>query len=141
MAFGSLGGGDEPVMAEINMVPLIDVMLVLLVIFLVTAPLLSQAVKVQLPQANSARYTPPQEPVRLTLAADGQVYWQDQPVLAEDVARLATLLARSQPETEVQLRADKAVPYGSVAEAMAAVHRAGLTRIAFVSDPVAAARP
>ncbi len=136
MSFASLNDddGNEP-LAEINMIPLIDVMLVLLVIFIVTAPLLGHAVKVDLPRASSQPNAATPVQVRLTLAADGSAYWEGQPVAASELEARLQQVAASDPQTELQLHADGAVAYRKVAEVMSAAARTGLTRIGFVTDP------
>jgi biopolymer transport protein ExbD len=136
MAFGSFDrGGSASPMAEINMIPLIDVMLVLLVIFIITAPLLSHAVKVDLPRASSQPSADRPQNVQLAIDAGGVVYWNGE-VLDRSGwrSRMEAVAAyRSQPE--VHIRADGAVPYRRVAEVMADAAKAGLTRIGFVTDP------
>ncbi|HCO44656.1 ExbD/TolR family protein [Immundisolibacter sp.] len=136
MAFGSLGaGGRQTPQAEINMIPLIDVMLVLLVIFIVTAPLLTHAVRVELPQAQSAPVPTDAEVVELSLDAQGQAYWNGQPLTDEALpARFADAATR-QPQPELRLHADGAVPYREVARVMGAAAAAGLSRVGFVTDP------
>lgn len=138
MAFGRLERprGSQP-MSEINMTPLIDVMLVLLVIFMLTAPLLTSSLKLDLPRADG---TTPQEPVpqsvRLDLSASGEVFVDDEAVALEALgARLEPLRGG---DTQVHLRADKAVPYGRVAEVLGALQKAELHRVAFMADPVGA---
>jgi biopolymer transport protein ExbD len=135
MAFLNPGAAGRGVpRAEINMIPLIDVMLVLLVIFMVTAPLLTHAVKLDLPQASAQ---PKQEArkVDISLTADGQRYWDGQPISRTEIeARLAEL-GRRHPETELHLYADKAARYETVAELMSSASRAGLQRIGFVTQP------
>jgi biopolymer transport protein ExbD len=136
MSFGgfSKGGGSAP-MAEINMVPLIDVMLVLLVIFMVTAPLLTHAVKIDLPNAASQPNLTRLDHVSLAIDATGKTWWNGEPVGRPELAtRLAGAAAQS-PQPELHLRAARTVAYQAVAEVMAAAARAGLTRIGFVSDP------
>jgi biopolymer transport protein ExbD len=136
MSFGgfSKGGGSAP-MAEINMVPLIDVMLVLLVIFMVTAPLLTHAVKIDLPKAASQPTLTRPDHVSLAIDAAGKTWWNGEPVARPELAaRLAGAAAQS-PQAELHLRAARTVAYQAVAEVMAAAARAGLTRIGFVSDP------
>ena len=136
MSFGRLERtqGAKP-MSEINMTPLIDVMLVLLVIFIITAPLLASSIKLDLPQTDAAQ--PGQAPAFVTLAVDaaGQAYLNDTPLGAEALARRLQEAAARDPETEVQLRADAAVPYGRIVEVMGAAQKAGLNRIGFVANP------
>lgn len=122
-------------MAEINMVPLIDVMLVLLVIFIVTAPLLTHAVKLELPRVNSQPNQLQPDKVELAIDAQGQRFWNGEPLgRSEAAARLATA-GQHQPQPEIHLRADQSVAYRVVAETLADATRAGLTRIGFVSEP------
>jgi biopolymer transport protein ExbD len=142
MAFGSFdsGGSNARPMAEINMIPLIDVMLVLLVIFIITAPLLTHAVKLDLPKAASTpNFT---RPDNIQLAIDGasRLYWNGEVV---DRAALQARLAAAgtlDPQPEVHLRADRTTPYEAVAQVLADAAKAGLTRIGFVSHPDEAAR-
>ena len=140
MAFASFDDKrNSAPMAEINMVPLIDVMLVLLVIFIVTAPLLSHSVKLELPKASTQVMTTKPDKVDLSIDAKGVRYWNGQPLSREDsVARFAAEGAKA-VQPELLLRADQAVPYKAVAEALADASRAGLTRINFVTDPDLAA--
>ena len=136
MAFGgfSKNQASQP-MAEINMIPLIDVMLVLLVIFIITAPMLTHAVKVELPKASSAPEEQKPDVVRLTIDAAGDVYWNDQKVAeAEWRSRMAESAAKpTQPE--LRIRADGASAYRNVAIVMSDAASAGLTKIGFVTDP------
>ena len=135
MAFGSFGKGSQAPMAEINMIPLIDVMLVLLVIFIITAPLLTHAVKVDLPKASSQVNLTKPDNIQLAIDHAGAVYWNGEEVgLAEWRARMATA-ARLQPQPEIHLRADSEVAYRRVAQVMSDAAKAGLTRIGFVTDP------
>ncbi|MEO8545344.1 MAG: biopolymer transporter ExbD [Betaproteobacteria bacterium] len=136
MAFGRLerSSGPQP-MSDINMTPLIDVMLVLLVIFIITAPLLASSIRLDLPQTNAASASNAASPLMLTVDKSGQAFLNDKPVAS---AELATELARASamdPDTELQLRADAAVPYGRVVEIMGIAQKAGLGRIGFVAEP------
>ena len=136
MAFGRLERTSRPApMSDINMTPLIDVMLVLLVIFIITAPLMTSSLKLDLPRTDAA--TPTSAPAFITLAIDaqGKLFFGDE---ALDRAALATRVAaaaKANPQLEVQLRADKGVAYGSVAELIGIVQKAGLSRIGFIADP------
>jgi biopolymer transport protein TolR len=140
MAFGRLERvQSKPPMSEINMTPLIDVMLVLLVIFMITAPLLASSIKLDLPKTSAAQPDNTNEaPKFITLVVDkaGQTYLNDKPVTALELAHQLTQTAAQNPDTEVQLRADQAVPYGRVVEVMGAAQKAGLNRIGFVADAV-----
>jgi biopolymer transport protein TolR len=136
MSFGRLERrkGPEP-MSDINMTPLVDVMLVLVVIFIITAPLLASSIRLDLPRTDGV--SPGATPAFVTLVVDkaGQTFLDDQPVNPDQLAaRLAQAAARS-PDTEVQLRADQAVPYGRVVEVMGVAQKAGLNRIGFVAEP------
>jgi len=124
--------GSAP-MGEINMTPLIDVMLVLLVIFIITAPLMVSAVRVELPQANAA---PVADSATLAVAIDkaGVVYVRDQGLVGAALETALREAATRDPTTEVQLRADTEVPYGRVLEFMALAKRAGLSRVGFVAQ-------
>jgi len=136
MAFGGLlndgGDGDN---AEINMIPLIDVMLVLLVIFIITAPLTTHAVKVDLPQASSQPNEVKPETINLSIKADGSVYWNAEAVDA--VAWRARMDAAAQQtlQPEIHIRADGDLAYRNVAQIMADAAKAGLGKLGFVTDP------
>ena len=135
MAFGRLerNPGARP-MADINMTPLIDVMLVLLVIFMITAPLMTTSLKLDLPKTEGAR--PSDAPLFIAVAINeqGQMFVGDDAVTAEQLLQRARDAARRDPLTEVQLRADSRVPYGRVAELIGLVQDAGLTRVGFVTE-------
>jgi biopolymer transport protein ExbD len=136
MAFGGFDrNGSSAPMAEINMIPLIDVMLVLLVIFIITAPLLTHAVKLDLPKvASSPNITRPDN-VQLAIDAAGLVYWNGEVLDRSGWRSRMDAAAGMQPQPEVHLRADGEVAYRKVAEVMADAAKAGLTRIGFVTDP------
>jgi biopolymer transport protein TolR len=135
VAFGRLERtkGDAP-MSDINVTPLVDVMLVLVVIFIITAPLLASSIRLDLPKADGAQ--PGDAPRFVTVVLDkaGQVFVNDKPVTAPQLAEQLAAAAKANPETEIQLRADQAVPYGRIVEVMGLAHRAGLTRIGFVAE-------
>ena len=138
MAFGSFDStapGTRP-MAEINMIPLIDVMLVLLVIFIITAPLLTHAVKIELPKASSQPTITPPENVQLGVKANGEVYWNGERVEPTAMLRRMSAAAKLDPQPEVHLRADRTTEYQKVAEVMSAAAKAGLVKIGFVTEPV-----
>ncbi len=135
MAFASFEQDDDGPIAEINMIPLIDVMLVLLIIFMVTAPLLTHAVKVDLPKESTAANQLPPENIQIAIGPDGQLYWSGEKIDGETLKlRLQEAAARDKT-AEIQLRADQNVPYRSVAHVMSEAARLGLTRIGFVTDP------
>jgi biopolymer transport protein ExbD len=136
MAFGSFDrkSSSQP-MAEINMVPLIDVALVLLVIFIVTAPLLTHAVKLDLPKATSNADIQKPDKVEFAIDAQGALYWNGERVSREDAVTRFAEAGQKRPQPEVYLRADQSVPYRYVAETLADASKAGLSKIAFVSEP------
>ena len=135
MSFGRLDRslGAQP-MSDINMTPLIDVMLVLVVIFIITAPLLASSIKLDLPVAEGAKPGDAPRSVTVVVDASGQTYLQDEAVAMDALERQLQTLARVNPQTEVLLRADKTVPYGRIVEVMGAAQSAGLNRIGFVAD-------
>ncbi|MDE2350117.1 MAG: protein TolR [Gammaproteobacteria bacterium] len=131
-------------MGEINVVPYIDVMLVLLIIFMITAPLLKQGVKVDLPAAGAkpldARFLAKHEPLILTVDARGRLYVNigrdsAQPLDEQTVSARTTAVLRRDPETPILLRADRSVAYGRVVHAMVLLQRAGAAKVGFLTDP------
>jgi biopolymer transport protein ExbD len=136
MAFGGFSKeGSAAPMAEINMIPLIDVMLVLLVIFIITAPLLTHAVKVDLPKVSSNPNITKPDNVQLAVDGEGRIYWNGQVLERAALRSNMAAAAKLNPQPEVHIRADGAVAYRKVAEVMADAAKAGLSRIGFVSDP------
>lgn len=135
MAFGRLTRpqGQRP-LSDINMTPLIDVMLVLLIIFMVTAPLLSARLQIDLPKSAAPAAALPPAVLQVALRTDGSLYLDERASSLAALASRAAALARQQPDTEVQLRADQSVPYGRVAELIGVIQQAGLQRVAFVTD-------
>lgn len=136
MAFGRLERTEGPrPISEINVTPLVDVMLVLVAILIVTAPLLASSLRVELPRADATQ--PNQAPAFVTVGLDasGRTFFDDQPVDSVQLADRLAATARRSAETEVHLRADRTVPYGRVVEVMGAAQKAGLNRIAFVAEP------
>jgi biopolymer transport protein ExbD len=139
MAFGSFNkGGDSAPMAEINMVPLIDVMLVLLVIFIVTAPLLTNSVKIDLPKVSSQPNLTKPDNIQFAINAQGQYFWNGEPVTRTVAQQRFAVEGKRNPAPELHLHADKATQYHVVAEIMADASNAGLAKIGFVSDPAPA---
>ncbi len=135
MPFGRLERSRAaPPMSDINMTPLIDVMLVLLVIFMLSAPLMASSLKLELPRSNAARPSDTPRVLAIAVDATGQWYVADQKIDRATLRDRAADAARTDPQTEVQLRADKSVPYGEVATAIGEVQQAGLTRIGLVAD-------
>ena len=134
MAFGTQDEPDE-VMNEINMTPLVDVMLVLLIIFIITVPVMKHAVTVELPQATSERELTKPETILFSVAADGSDYWNDQKIADAEVAPRLLAEAGKTPQPELHIRGDKAVRYERVAKAMSAAREAGVRKIGFITDP------
>ncbi len=136
MAFGSFERktSGSP-MSEINMVPLIDVVLVLLVIFIVTAPLLTQTVKLDLPKASSNPDIVKTEKIEFAINGTGVRYWNGEVISRENAALKFAEEGRKRPQPEIYLRADKSVTYSFVAETLADASKVGLGKIAFVSEP------
>ena len=133
MAFGTQDNTDE-VMNEINMTPLVDVMLVLLIIFIITIPVMKHSVNIELPRASSQPQDAKPQIIRLTVDAQGSYFWNDSSV---DDAQLQALLAEAaakQPQAPLHISGDRAVRYERVAQAMAAAQRAGMTQIGFITD-------
>ena len=137
MAFGGFERGTAPSqpMAEINVTPLVDVMLVLLVIFIITAPLLSYAIKLDLPAERGAAINAAPESIKLSIEADGSLHWNTEKIDADALAVRLTQAAAREPQPELHLRADRATRYERIAAVMAAAQQAGLTRMGFVTEP------
>jgi biopolymer transport protein ExbD len=134
MSFGTQDDSDE-VMNEINMTPLVDVMLVLLIIFIITVPVMKHAVNVDLPRASNQRQESKPETIQLSVDAQGSYYWNEAKV---DDARLPELLqaeAAKEPQPDLHIRGDKEVRYERVAQAMAAAQQAGVKKIGFITEP------
>ena len=136
MAMGGQQDERRP-MADINVTPLVDVMLVLLVIFMVTAPMMQQGVQVNLPKANTKAMTPQEEAVVVSVDKNGKVFINKDEIPAADLRnRLSTMFA-SREKKEVFLKADAGVPYGEVVRAMADIKGAGIERLGMVTEPAA----
>ncbi|HSQ03662.1 MAG TPA: biopolymer transporter ExbD [Burkholderiales bacterium] len=135
MAFQSSQRNSGAPLAEINMIPLIDVMLVLLVIFMITAPLLTHSVKIDLPHASSHANIQSDAHISLAIDRTGRFYWNGEATDRQTLLTRMSIAAKQQPQPELHLSADLATPYQTLAEVMAAASRTGLVRMAFVSDP------
>ena len=131
---GTAMGLMKAPMSQINITPLVDVMLVLLVIFMLTAPLLTSALKLNLPRATAAPAAAPAASLSLEIDKSGQAFLQGQALDAAQLAQRLAQAAAAQPDTELQLHADQAVPYGRVIELIAVAQQAGLSRIGFVAE-------
>ena len=136
MAIGTQDDSDQ-MLSEINMIPFIDVMLVLLIIFIITVPVIKHAVNIDLPQASNQRLLDKPENVRLSVDADGTYYWNDARVDDAAFEQRLEATAALDPQPELHIRGDKAVRYERVAQAMAAAQRAGVRKIGFVTEPAA----
>ena len=137
----SFGGRAYRPMSEINVTPFVDVMLVLLIIFMVTAPLLTVGVPVDLPKTNAAAIAKPDEPLIVTVTAQGKVYLQETELTdAQLVEKLKTMTAEKQ-EQRIYVRGDKAVPYGRVMEVMGQLATAGFTKVALIAESSESATP
>jgi len=125
---------SDEVMNEINMTPLVDVMLVLLIIFIITIPVVQHAVKVELPRASSTQDKTPPENLQLAVDRQGQFFLGKQAVAADALEDALRVHAAKDPQPHLYIRGDRKVPYAHVAEAMSAAQRAGLSRIGFVTE-------
>ena len=142
MAFGRLERtpGALP-MSDINMTPLIDVMLVLLVIFMITAPLMTSSLKLDLPKSDAAQPSETPKFIAVAILDSGELYLGDEKLAPDAFDARIESAARETPDLEVQLRADRATPYGRVAELIGRLQKAGLSRIAFVTEAPARTVP
>jgi biopolymer transport protein TolR len=142
MPFGRLERSDSGrPMAEINVTPLVDVMLVLLVIFIITAPLMASSIKLDLPRSAAAQPGTPPQSISVVVTPDGQIHLDERTVTPAQLSDALARRAAQAPDTEVQLRADAAVPYGRVVEVMGLAQQAGLNRIGFVAEAPPVPRP
>ena len=139
MAFGDSDVHGEDVLSEINMIPLIDVMLVLLIVFIITVPVINHAVRLDLPQAAAQRTPDTPQVVRVSVDAQGGYHWNEQAVSDEALREQLAQAAAQAPQPELHIRGDRSVRYERVALVMAQAQTAGLRRIAFVTDPKAGA--
>jgi len=136
MSFGSFNAQQQhSVKAEINVVPLVDVMLVLLVIFIITAPLLTNSVKIDLPKASSSPNITKPDHIELAIREDGSLYWNGEQVQEESMRVRFTLEARKQVQPELHIHADRLTHYENVALVMSVAAKSGLVKIGFVTDP------
>ena len=135
MSMGNFDQGRGQPMAEINMTPLVDVMLVLLIIFIVTAPLMSQSLKVDLPQVKATPNDMKPDVVRITLDAAGQVYWNDASIGDDQLSTRLMEAGKRTPAPEVHLSADRNTRYQRIADVMSAAREAGIQKLGFVTLP------
>jgi biopolymer transport protein TolR len=134
MAFDQGSPGGEAI-SQINVTPLVDVMLVLLIIFMVTAPILQQGVPVDLPKVAASPLTGEQEQLVVNVTKNGQLFLNDTPMTAEQLTEKLRAIAAARPDRQLYVRADQAVPYGQVMRVMGAVREAGLVRVGLVTEP------
>jgi len=135
MAFGGFNDNKQPApMADINVTPMVDVMLVLLVIFIITAPLFTHAIKLDLPNARSAPAPEKPETISLSINAEGTIYWNKDRIEQKELDARLAVAAQKQPQPELQLRADKSTRYETIAQVMAAAQANGMTKLGFVTD-------
>ena len=127
---------DDDSIAQINITPLVDVMLVLLVIFMVTAPMMQQGIGVELPRVAAKPLNSEVEQLNVVISRDGGVQLNNAPLRVDELNQKLTALVQSQPDCKVALRADKNVPYGQLAEVMAAIRNAGVKKIGLVTEPL-----
>jgi biopolymer transport protein ExbD/biopolymer transport protein TolR len=133
MAFSNHSDGDE-VLSEINITPLVDVMLVLLVAFIVTAPMLTNAISVNLPKTAATQPTEQKKPVTISVTKDDKVYIDKQEVPLAELESALTTRRQAQPDLVYHLSSDEAVRYGSVAKVMASIERSGITKLAVLTQ-------
>ncbi|MBC7609677.1 MAG: biopolymer transporter ExbD [Polaromonas sp.] len=134
MAFGTQDDTDD-VMNEINMTPMVDIMLVLLIIFIITVPVLKHSVNIDLPRATNEAQTIKPETIRLSVDAQGTYFVNETPITDEELGPRLKQAAAQNPQPELHIRGDKAVRYERVAQAMAAAQQAGLRKIGFITEP------
>ena len=138
MAFGNLdsssGDGDD-VMNEINMTPMVDIMLVLLIIFIITIPVINQSVKIDLPRASSQPQDLKPENINLDIDAKGQIYWNREAIDASQLGIRIATASQKTPQPELHLRAERTTQYEKVAQVMAAAQVGGLSKIGFITEP------
>lgn len=135
MAFGGDFENNDEVMSEINMTPLVDVMLVLLIIFIITVPVLTHSVEIELPRASNQPNKLKPTTVQLAVNAAGEVYWNETKVTEAELASKLSTAANAQPQPEIHLRGDRTVAYEHVVKTMAAVQSAGILKLGFVTEP------
>ncbi len=141
MAFGGFNESNHQApMADINVTPMVDVMLVLLVIFIITAPLFTHAIKLDLPNAPSQAAPEKPETITLAINAEGKLFWNNAPVTQEDLTTRFQLASQKKPQPELHLRADKSTRYETIAQVMASAQGNGMTKIGFVTEPKGASK-
>ncbi len=140
MAMGSRGDPGRTTMSEINVTPLVDVMLVLLIIFMITAPLIQQGVKLNLPQARAAPVEATEKKLVVSVDVRKRVFIGETEVRLDQLEEKLKANAKAQADKEIYLHADRALPYGTVMEVMSAAQRAGITNLGMITDPASPSR-
>jgi biopolymer transport protein TolR len=140
MAFDNQQASGPGSIAAINVTPLVDVMLVLLVIFMVTAPIIQQGVAIDVPKTKAGPLNSAEEPLVVGVAKGGAIYLNDNPIAVGDLRAKLVAVNQARPDRQVFLRADRAVPYGDVIAVVAAIKEAGITRLGMVTEPPPEAR-
>jgi len=135
MAFGGDFEEDKGSMSEINMTPLVDVMLVLLIIFIIAMPVITHSVKIDLPQVDNTPNEIKPNTINLSVTRDGQIHWNEEVITATDLDRRLSLEAGKQPQAEVHISGDRKVDYEQVLKVMSAVQRSGISKLGFISEP------
>lgn len=133
MSFGGFEKNNQTAMSEINTTPLVDVMLVLLIIFIVTAPLITNTVNVNLPSTKSAATPSKPNVINIALNEKGQLFWNNKPINEEDLASMLEQAKQNKDETEIHLQANRDTPYHKITDIMAAAQKAGISKLGFVS--------
>ncbi|WP_292935668.1 biopolymer transporter ExbD [Noviherbaspirillum sp.] len=135
MAFGGFNDDKHQApIADINVTPMVDVMLVLLVIFIITAPLFTHAIKLDLPSAQSAAAPEKPETISLSINAEGKIFWNNDAIEQKDLGPKFAEAAQKNPQPELQLRADKSTRYETIAQVMSAAQTSGMTKMGFVTE-------
>jgi len=135
MAMGSLSDSDDDFNPEINTTPLVDVMLVLLIIFIITIPVINHSVKIDLPRATSQPNELKPENINLDIDAQGQIFWNSEAIDADQLRLRIATAAQKTPQPELHLRAERTTQYEKVAQVMAAAQSGGLSKIGFITEP------
>lgn len=131
----NIDGDDDEIMSEINMTPLVDVMLVLLIIFIITVPVLTHSVKIDLPRASNQPNEVQNKPISISVNQQGQIFWDDKLIDANTLAQQFNQIAQQQPQPEVHIRGDRKVEYEYVMQVMAQAQRSGVQKIGFITEP------
>lgn len=131
----NINGDDDEIMSEINMTPLVDVMLVLLIIFIITVPVLTHSVKIDLPRASNQPNEVQNKPISISVNQQGQIFWDDKLIDANTLAQQFNQIAQQQPQPEVHIRGDRKVEYEYVMQVMAEAQRNGVQKLGFITEP------